>query len=308
MKKTRLFIKISLLSLFIVSLAACSKHPGYKKTDAGLYYKMIVKNETAPKPELGDVITIGMVYKTSTDSVLFNSYTDPRTMGQPLRLPLEKPIYKGDFSEGIAMMHIGDSASFITSADSFFFKYAQIPQLPPFIKAGSDLTFTIKLISIMKKADFEKQQQEMMAQQMKMIEKFKIEEPEKIKKYLDSNKIKVKPTASGLYYMETKKGTGANPVKGDTVAVHYTGTLVDGTTFDSSIGRPEGPLKFPIGVGYVIPGWEEGIGLMKKGGKAKLLIPSSLGYADKGAGQVIPPYTPLVFEVELVDIIKPVVK
>ncbi len=308
MKKTRLLIKISLLSLFIISLASCSKYPGYKKTDSGLYYKIITKNENAPKPEIGDVITIGMVYKTSTDSVLFNSYTDPRTQGQPLRLPLDKPIYKGDFSEGLAMMGIGDSASFITSADSFFFKYAQIPQLPPFIQAGTNLTFTIKLMSIMKKADFEKQQQELMKQQMEMIEKFKVEEPGKITKYLDDNKIKVKPTASGLYYIEVKRGTGLKPEKGDTVAVHYTGTLVDGTTFDSSIGRPEGPLKFPLGVGYVIPGWEEGIGMMKKGGKAKLLIPSSLGYADKGAGQVIPPYTPLVFEVELIDVIKAAVK
>jgi len=302
MKKTRNLFKISLLSFVIIALASCSKHPGYKKTDAGLYYKIITKNENAPKPEIGDIISIGMEYKTSTDSVLFNSYTDPRTMGQPLRLPLEKPIYNGDFSEGIAMMHIGDSASFITSADSFFFKYAQLPQLPSFIQAGSDLTFTIKLISIMKKADFEKQQQELMAQQMKMIEQFKNEEPDKIKKYIDSTKIKVKPTTTGLYYIELKKGTGPKVDKGDTVAVHYTGTLLDGTTFDSSVGRD--PIKFPIGTGYVIPGWEEGIGMMKKGGKAKLLIPSSLGYADKGAGQVIPPYTPLLFEVELIDIIK----
>jgi len=306
MKKTRLLFKILLLSLFIISLASCSKHPGYKKTDAGLYYKMITKNENAPKPEIGDVVTLGMVYKTSKDSVLFNSYTDPRTKGQPLRLPLEKPIYKGDFSEGIALMHIGDSASFITSADSFFFKYAQIPKLPPFIQAGSDLTFTIKLISIMKKADFEKQQQEMMKQYTEMVEKFKKDEPDKIKKYIDSNKIKVKPTSTGLYFIEIKKGTGPKAEKGDTVSVSYTGKLVDGTTFDAS--PADKPIKFPIGTGAVIPGWEEGIGMMKKGGKAKLIIPSSLAYAEKGAGQIIPPYTPLVFEVELIDIIKAVKK
>jgi len=306
MKKPRMFIKISLLSLFVISLASCSKHPGYKKTDAGLYYKIITKTDNAAKPEIGDLITIGMVYKNSKDSVLFNSYSDPRTQGQPLRLPLEKPIYKGDFSEGLALMGVGDSASFITSADSFFMKYAQIQQLPPFIEKGSNLTFTIKLISIMKKADFEKQQQEMMKQQQEMIEKFKTEEPDKIKKYLEDNKIKVKPTTTGLYYIETKKGTGIKADKGDTVLVHYTGKLVDGSTFDSSEGKE--PIKFPIGTGYVIPGWEEGIGMMKKGGTAKLVIPSSLGYADKGAGQIIPPYTPLVFEVELVDIIKAVKK
>ena len=98
----------------------------------------------------------------------------------------------------------------------------------------------------------------------------------------------------------TKDGNGEMPVKENMVKVHYTGKLLDGTVFDSSIERGE-PIEFPLGVGYVIPGWDEGIALMSKGEKGVLYIPWYLGYGDRGAGGLIQPYSNLVFEVELVD-------
>lgn len=107
---------------------------------------------------------------------------------------------------------------------------------------------------------------------------------------------------SGLQYTEIEAGDGAAPESGDIVAVHYTGTLTDGTVFDSSYQRNE-PIQFPLGAGRVIAGWDEGIGLMKKGGKAKLVIPPELGYGEHGAGGVIPPNATLIFDVELVDIL-----
>ncbi len=107
-------------------------------------------------------------------------------------------------------------------------------------------------------------------------------------------------TASGLYYKITKAGEGAQPEKGAEVTVHYKGTLVDGTVFDSSYQRKE-PIKFSVGVGQVIPGWDEGILLLNKGAAARFVIPSQLAYGAQGAGGVIPPHATLVFEVELVD-------
>lgn len=108
-------------------------------------------------------------------------------------------------------------------------------------------------------------------------------------------------TASGLEYNEVVAGTGAQAVAGKTVKVHYTGKFPDGKVFDSSVSRGE-PIEFVLGTGRVIKGWDEGIALMKVGGKAQLTIPPHLAYGERGAGGVIPPNATLVFDVELMDV------
>ena len=108
-------------------------------------------------------------------------------------------------------------------------------------------------------------------------------------------------TSSGLEYIEIEAGTGAQAVAGHTVSVHYTGKFPGGKVFDSSIPRGE-PITFQLGAGRVIKGWDEGIALMKVGGKAQLVIPPALAYGERGAGGVIPPNATLVFDVELVDV------
>jgi peptidyl-prolyl cis-trans isomerase A (cyclophilin A) len=108
-------------------------------------------------------------------------------------------------------------------------------------------------------------------------------------------------TASGLYYVVQKEGNGPQAEKGKKVEVHYTGTLWDGTKFDSSYDRGQ-PLPFTLGIGQVIAGWDEGIALMKVGGKIKLIIPSKLGYGERGAGGVIPPNADLIFDSELISV------
>ena len=109
-------------------------------------------------------------------------------------------------------------------------------------------------------------------------------------------------TRTGLTYLITKRGTGRRrPLKGQTVSVHYTGTLTNGVKFDSSRDRNE-PIAFPIGMGKVIKGWDEGIGKLRVGDHAILVIPPKLGYGARGAGGVIPPDATLIFIVQLVDI------
>ena len=110
-------------------------------------------------------------------------------------------------------------------------------------------------------------------------------------------------TASGLRYYDEVAGDGESPTVGDTVLVHYTGTLPNGQQFDSSRGR--GPLEFKVGIGQVISGWDEGILSMKVGGKRKLIIPPQLGYGARGAGSVIPPNAVLLFDCELVAVNPP---
>lgn len=108
-------------------------------------------------------------------------------------------------------------------------------------------------------------------------------------------------TESGLQYVKLVDGDGAQPQKGQKVVVHYTGTLEDGTQFDSSRDRNR-PFDFTLGVGQVIKGWDEGVGLMRVGDRWKLIIPSELGYGARGAGGVIPPNATLIFDVELLRI------
>ncbi|MEH1849315.1 MAG: FKBP-type peptidyl-prolyl cis-trans isomerase [Nostoc sp.] len=108
-------------------------------------------------------------------------------------------------------------------------------------------------------------------------------------------------TPSGLKYVELKEGTGATPQPGQTVEVHYVGTLENGTQFDSSRDRGQ-PFSFKIGVGQVIKGWDEGLSTMKVGGRRQLIIPPELGYGSRGAGGVIPPNATLLFDVELLGV------
>ena len=117
----------------------------------------------------------------------------------------------------------------------------------------------------------------------------------------NSKKPGVIVTGSGLQYEVISEGYGPKPTATDTVRVHYEGSLTNGTVFDSSYSRGE-PIEFPLN--GVIPGWTEGLQLMNVGSKFRLIIPSNLGYGSQGAGQDIPPYSTLIFQVELLDIVK----
>lgn len=123
------------------------------------------------------------------------------------------------------------------------------------------------------------------------------------KKFLEENKKKenVKETPSGLQYVVEKEGEGATPTAEDEVTVHYTGRLLDGTVFDSSVNRGE-PATFPLN--RVIPGWTEGVQLMKEGAKYTFFIPSDLAYGPQGVPGAIPPHSTLIFDVELIKVVK----
>ncbi|MDB5986263.1 MAG: Peptidylprolyl isomerase [Nevskia sp.] len=108
-------------------------------------------------------------------------------------------------------------------------------------------------------------------------------------------------TGDGLKYSDLKLGTGPSPRTGQTVIVHYVGTLDDGSTFDSSRDRGQ-PFRFVIGTGQVIDGWDEGVATMKRGGRRLLHVPASLGYGASGAGDAVPPNAALNFDIELLDI------
>ncbi len=277
-------------------LTSCNNTEGkWKTTNDGLKYKFYVQNTDGNTPAEGDYITVEMIYRTP-DSVLFNSSKLP----QPMELPLVKSVHQADIYEGLAMMHVNDSATFECNADSVFQKLFRYHTVPDKLKDAKSIFFDVKILKITSKEEKLKEAQEAQKIQQEEMMKNKAEEAGKLQKYLTDNNITVAPTADSLFIVITKKGNGPKPQKGDKVKVHYTGYLLDGTKFDSSVDRGQ-PFEFELGVGRVIRGWDEGIAALNKGAKAQLIIPSKLAYGARGAGGAIPPYAPLVFDVELID-------
>ena len=293
-------ITILLSSALLIGLVSCnkSKYDGYETAENGLNYKFFTHDENGQKPAEGDGIAFRYIFKLlSNDSMLVNSANSSQDGSGITKFIMPKSSFVGSLEDAMMMMSKNDSASFIVSADSFYLRTQRVQQLPPFLKPGDMLKVDIKMIDIKTKKELEASQKQQEAEMAKMAE----QEKPKIAQYVTDNKIIVAPTASGLYFTETQTGKGALVKAGNEVTVNYTGKLLDGTVFDSSEGKPE-PFKFIVGQGMVIPGWEEALLLMAKGGKAKLLIPSNLAYGARGAGGVIPPFSPLVFELELIDI------
>jgi peptidylprolyl isomerase len=288
MKKSLLMVTAICMMLSVFTGCNNNAPKGYKATKNGLYYHFHEMNQ-GELPNIGDLIEI-------TISCTVND-TTPIIPASKNILQLAAPAFQSDFMEGVAMMHRGDSATFITNIDSTFKYTFNVPQLPEEFNSTDVMRFEVKVLDFYPESEYVN----------KMVEGIKKNHPEEterayaeMQQYFAVNHIVATPTASGLYYVMTSEGNGEMPKHGDMVKVHYTGKLMDGTVFDSSIERGE-PIEFPLGVGYVIPGWDEGIMLMSKGEKGVLYIPYYLGYGDRGAGGVIPPFANLIFEVELVD-------
>lgn len=298
--RTVIIILISLVVAPLITIAQTTdNYSDFLTTNNGLKYKIISHNKDSATVELGDVFTIEMTYKmVGADTFLYNSKTDtvhPKLM-------LVKPLYKGDISEGLALLSSGDSARFVVNADSFYIKNVGLDKVPAYVNSNSKLIFDIKIYSIQKKADYEAEMKIKNEQFQVLAEERKLKEPGVIERYIKDNNIDIKPNSSGLYFIETKKGKGAKAKKGKTAFVVFTGKFLDGKIFDSNDINT--PISFKIDSGEVIQGFDEGISLMRVGGKATLIIPSNLAYDIKGASPDILPYTTLIFEVELIKIKK----
>lgn len=287
MKKSIVMVAMCLLS--VAALNSCgekSKFPGYKSTESGLYYKEIVKGEGEQLKDK-DVIEVRLAYYIN-DSLLYTTDSLP----EPAYDMIRESLFAGDLYEGFKMMHVGDSMSFMIKADSVFYKQFHAPIIPEFVTPEAYLRWEVAVDAAMTEEEYHQMQMDKIAaMQQASADVFAA--------YLAENGITETPTETGLVYVCTKKGKGPKPGFKQSVKVHYTGRLLDGTVFDSSVERGE-PIEFALGIGQVIPGWDEGIALMSKGEKGILYIPSNLGYGGRQAGP-IPPYSNLIFEVELVD-------
>lgn len=282
-----MFRSFILLTLVALTLASCNKFR-VSVTDSGLKYQLHDHDDKGRLAKTGDILSFHLVLKNSKDSVLRDTYKEM----VPFKMPLQPPAYKGAFEEGLTMLAKGDSATFYVSADSLFSKAMQ--PMPPGIGKGTDLSFTVKMLNVQTPQEYQKSLELSQAKQKETDAKL-------IADYLAKNNLTAQRTPSGLAYAVTKPGGGASPARGDSVQVRYTGKLLNGKVFDSNVAQG---ITFPVGMGWVIPGWDEGILQLKKGDKATLVIPSVLAYGEQGVPGNIPPNSVLAFDVELVDVKK----
>ena len=300
MKKSVLIVAAG--AMMFAGMTSCQEkvpYEGYNVNENGLYYKFYNQNE-GETPAIGDILEVVLSCTVNDTNVIIPA--------MPNQAPLTEPMFAGDIFEGMAMMHKGDSASFIVNIDSTFKTFFMQPNLPEEFNSTDVMKFNVKLNDFYPESEYiARFAAEVRKKNAERIENMKTSYPEEtakaaeeLLKYLAAQGIVAEPTASGLVYVMNQEGNGEKPAEGQIVKAHYTGRLLDGTVFDSSVDKGE-PFQFPIGVGQVIPGWDEGIMMMSKGEKGTLYIPYYLAYGERGAGEDIPAFANLIFEVELID-------
>lgn len=260
-----------------------------ERTESGIYYT-ITNEGSGATPEATDVVKVDYEGRLLNDTIFDSS----EKAGEPAVFPLNRVI--PGWTQGIPLFKEGGKGTlFIPSG----LAYGANPRPGGKIKANDPLIFDVELIKVMNEDDIAEYKKEQEEKQRIRAEKQKGIDDEVLTKYIADNSLKVEKTPEGIYYMIEKDGSGKNPTIDSEVTVHYKGTLLDGSVFDSSYDKGE-PITFPLK--GVVPGWQIGIPLLKKGGKGTLLIPSVLAYGERGAGGAIPPNSCLKFEVELLDV------
>jgi len=279
----------NLLIIATIFFSSCTNN--VKELDNGVSLKYF-KNGSGDFVENGEIIMFNLLYYDNEGNEQFRSQPNEPVLQQKDSLWENIP-----FLNVISTLKEGDSVFFQLSLDQFlgFIPGANYPD-----SLGSELmSFYAGIEDIMTREEFENYQKEQY-EKMKMNDDQQLSiDLELIDNYLKENNIEAIKTESGLRYVVQKEGEGRNAAPGDNVSVHYTGMLLNGEVFDSSLERQ--PLSFTLGQGMVIQGWDEGISYFNKNAKGTIYIPSYLGYGERGAGGAIPPNAVLVFEIELID-------
>jgi FKBP-type peptidyl-prolyl cis-trans isomerase FkpA len=267
-------------------------------TSSGLKYKIIKDSVGGIHPETGGFITFWFEMRTQTDSIFDSQFSD----GDPVGIPTPEVKHPQSIEEGLLLLTQGDSALFILDADSLY-THTFGREAPPYIHGDKRISMIIKMgkvyskhfvDSVMAMQTKENQRREDAAQQVYLNDSIAI------KKYLKEHKLNGEEIEGGVYIVKLKSGKKKSPyiVRVETVETKYIGKLlIEGTEFDRS--APGEYFKFTVGIGEVIRGWDYAFQRLKTGEKALILIPSASAYGATGAGNIIPPDAPLLFEVDI---------
>lgn len=248
-----------------------------------LFYDIIPSDDTLNKrkTKMDDLVDIDYHMSiASNDSVLAETFTK----NQPVTVPASHPSFSGIFKQ----MKKGDRVNIVISADSFY-KYTINAPLPSYIKPGDSLRFYIKVHDIMNEPEFAAKEY---AKELAQTREDSLAAVKFLSQFQRINK-----THTGLHYTVSKPGAGKQPVAGSKVTVKYRGYLMSGKVFESN----QQGFTFILGSKDVIAGWNEGIKLMREGGRFKFIIPPHLAYGGSGA-DIIPPFTTIVFDIDLISV------
>lgn len=276
--KNTIYIFAAIAALFT---AACGN---YQETPSGMRFR-IIDDQKEGKAVNGDsTMMLHINYRlalSSNDSVLQETFTK----GMPIFIRVDEQ----NFRPMLEVLSAGDSAEALINADSFFLRSFGEPR-PPFIPEGTDIRFTVKVVDVFSQAEMDQREKTEMSN-------FKTKDSVAFNQ-MKASMPNATTTASGLFYVKEKSGTGKQVKKGDKATVRYKGYLLNGQVFDENLA--EG-ISIPVGLGQVIQGWDEVLQLMKEGDKIKVVIPWDIAYGPRGRGP-IPPFSSLVFEMELLKV------
>lgn len=305
----KLFKMVMMVTCAALLVASCSQQSdidGFKKTKSGLHYKFITNNKDGNTLAVGDVIVgeLKMFFKNDT---VFNNFGNPQRI-----IRVQESAFPGDINEGLRMLHVGDYAIFAVDCDSMAKMFTG--QMPPNYTPGNGdkMYYEIKVADVITANEMAQEEANYRAN----MEERRLQEPKTIADYISAHNITATPNADGLYIIVRKKGNGPKVEMGKQVQMDYAGYLLDsiGTLFDTSKeklakegglynpNREYTPLSYVVGKMGLIKGWENGVMGQPAGTQLTLIIPSELGYGSNGAGNLIEPYTPLRFEIEILSV------
>ena len=275
--------------LATVLFTACNqKYPGYKRTSDGLYYRFYQHNRSAQQPQKTDFLKLDMA--CYLDDSLYYDWAQSKS---DVYVQLSEPHFKGDLQSALALMRVGDSASFYIKADSVAIHYYEQNPDSVGLKPEDVFRYEVKLLEVKSQEEFKEGIERVRNQKIK-------ESHEALLAYLAENGIDVKPLESGIYIIPVEKGKGRCPVKGEKVELDFEAKLLNGQSIGSTFGQDE-KFTFVLGEGYVIPGWEEIVPMMHLGERIQAIIPFEMAYNEHSVDQ-IPPYSNLVYDIKLLKI------
>lgn len=301
MKRNFIGLVFILLMCCVACLVSCvSQNSDYQQTEDGLSYKFYEIHPEATMPSVSDYLKLRMDYYLN-DSLVYRS-VDQKELP---RIQFKKPRFGGDIITGLGMMHEGDSASFVVRADSTLCYMFDNDSLDFAVTPEDQMRFEIRLLQIQTKEEFSKELDSMLSFRRQVEETMAVlkEQSElELNNYLTINGIKEKAAYNRVFVIPMKPGIGPKATLGMKALITYEAYLLDGTLIGSSDSLGLDYYEVPIGQGKVLQGLDEGISRMSKGEKAKILVPYALAYGENGT-ETIPPYTNLLFVVDMVDLI-----